>query len=464
MARKKLESKPEETDSKAGLKETKETKVKEPKVKEEKKQKPDAKETVKVPKEAKETKEVIQPEINIGLVGHVDHGKTTLTEKLTGKWTDTHSEEVKRGITIRLGYADSVFRKCDECEGPDAFTTHDKCASGHPTKILRKVSFVDAPGHESLMATMLAGTTIMDGALLLVAANEECPQPQTREHLMALKIVGIKNIVVVQNKIDLVTEDLAKKNYSQIKNFLKGTDYENAPIIPISAQHSINLDALVKTIQETIPTPKREMNADPIMFVARSFDVNRPGQDIKTLKGGILGGALQKGVLKINDEIEIRPGRITEEANRRVWKPIKTKIVGIVTGGAAAESVTPGGSIALLTSLDPSIVKSDSFTGNLVGYEGKLPPVWDVLKLDISLLERVVGAKEDLLVEPIKMTEVLMLNVYSAATVGVVTKLSKSIIECKLKLPVCAEKGARVTISRRMGTRFRLIGYGVIVE
>jgi len=141
---------------------------------------------------------VIQPEINIGMVGHVDHGKTTLLESLSGVWADTHSEEIKRGITIRLGYADTVFYK----EG-DNYTTKPKDKS--KAKVLRKVSFVDAPGHESLMATMLSGATIMDGALLLIAATEECPQPQTREHLMALQIVGIKNIVIAQNTCCLLS-------------------------------------------------------------------------------------------------------------------------------------------------------------------------------------------------------------------------------------------------------------------
>jgi len=128
----------------------------------------------------------IQPELNLALVGHVDHGKTTLTERLSGKWTDTHSEELKKGITIRLGYADFTIYKCNNC---NFYTTKEKCLKcNSPTTPLRKISLVDAPGHESLMATMLSGAAIVDAALLLVAANEECPQPQTKEHLIALQI------------------------------------------------------------------------------------------------------------------------------------------------------------------------------------------------------------------------------------------------------------------------------------
>ncbi|MCH7605461.1 GTP-binding protein [Patescibacteria group bacterium] len=151
-------------------------------------------------------KKVVQPELNIGLVGHVDHGKTTLTEALTGRWTDTHSEELKKGITIRIGYADTIFRKCKDGH----YTVQEKCDDGSKAEQARVVSFVDAPGHESLMATMLAGATLMDGALLLIAANEEVPQPQTSEHLQALEITGIKHVVIVQNKIDLVNKELKK--------------------------------------------------------------------------------------------------------------------------------------------------------------------------------------------------------------------------------------------------------------
>ena len=400
---------------------------------------------------------ILQPEVNIGMVGHVDHGKTTLLERLSGVWTDTHSEEIKRGITIRLGYADTVFYKED-----NAYTTKPQNKS--KAKVIRKVSFVDSPGHESLMATMLSGATIMDGALLLIAANEECPQPQTREHLMALEIIGIKNVVVIQNKIDLVDEKTALKNYSQVKDFVKGTSYKNAPIIPLSAQHNVGVSALIKTIEEIIPTPKRDKSKDPIMLVARSFDINLPGILPKDLTGGILGGSMKEGTLKKGQEIEIRPGRSTVEKNKEVYKPIITKINDIKYGGASVDEFSPGGTAGLLTSLDPSIVKADQLSGSVVGLPGKLPDVLYEITISPNLLKRVLGTKDELNVEPIKMNEALMLNVNSAATVGIVTGFKKKNIVCKLKIPVCAEISSRVTISRRIGNRFRLIGYGEIQE
>tara|TARA_Y100000310_G_scaffold58235_1_gene53522 strand:- start:3219 stop:4484 length:1266 start_codon:yes stop_codon:yes gene_type:complete len=404
----------------------------------------------------------IQPVLNIGIVGHVDHGKTTLLEKLSGKWTDTHSEELKRGITIRLGYADVIFKKCEKCPEP-TYTTLEKCPKcSNPPTPLRKVSFVDAPGHESLMATMLAGATIMDAALILVAANETCPQPQTREHIMALDITGIKNVIVIQNKIDLVNEEQAIKNQKEIKEFLKDTPFKNSPIIPLSAQHSAGISTLIKTIEEYFPTPERDSTKKSVMLIARSFDINKPGMDISKMVGGVLGGSLTQGTLKKGDEIEISPGRKTTSKNKDTWIPIKTFVTSINSGGQDIEEAHPGGSIGVLTSLDPSVVKSDQLTGAVVSQPGKSPPTWYGLTFKTHLLKRVVGTLKELNVSPIKLNEPLMLNVNSAATVGIVVELKKDIVRCKLKIPICAEVNSRVTISRNIGNRFRLIGYGEI--
>ncbi len=407
----------------------------------------------------------VQPEINIGLVGHVDHGKTTLTEQLSGKWTDTHSEELKRGITIRLGYADTIIRKDPALDEPVCYTTKEKHPiSGKATEPVRKISFVDAPGHESLMATMLSGATIMDGALLLVAANETCPQAQTQEHLMALELSGIKNVIVVQNKIDLVSQDRAMRNYAEIKKFLDGTLFEDAPIVPISAQHGINMDVLLDAIQKYIPTPARDDKANAKFFVARSFDVNKPGSDPTKLIGGILGGSVVQGKFKVGEQIELRPGRIVEEQNKLVAKPLFAKITGMMTGGKSVKELGPGGSSSILTSLDAAIVKGDHLTGNAIGIPGTLPPVWYDLKLKTTILDRVVNVGEDVKIDPLHLQEPLLLNVNSAKTVGIVVDLGKGIATCKLRLPIAAAVGEKVTISRRMGNRFRLIGFGTIEE
>ena len=402
-----------------------------------------------------------QPEINIGMIGHVDHGKTTLSQRLTGKWTDEHSEELKRGISIKLGYADAAFYKCHNCDDPKCYSTKKKCpVCGGNTELLRVISFVDAPGHETLMAIMLSGAAIMDGAVLVIAANEQCPQPQTREHLTALDIAGIKNVVIVQNKIDLISEKNAIKNYEQILKFVKGTCAENAPIVPVSSHHDINIDTLIKVMEEHIPTPKRDLDKPPLMYIARSFDINKPGTGPNELKGGVMGGSLIQGVLKKNDEIEIAPGRRVELEGRKTLEKIITTVDSLFTGGKSVKEAKPGGLIAIGTSLDPARTKSDSFAGRVVGASGELPETLDSFNLSITLLKRVVGTIEEKNVEPIKTNEPLMLTIGTATTVGIVSEFHGEKIGVKLKLPVCAEEGQRIAISRRIDSRWHLIGYG----
>jgi len=410
-------------------------------------------------------RDVTIPGVNIGVVGHVDHGKTTLVSALTGVWTDRHSEEIKRGISIRLGYADATFSRCEGSEDPEAYSTSAVSpVCGDKAVPFRTVSFVDAPGHETLMATMLSGSALMDGAMLVIAANEPCPQPQTKEHLMALSMVGIRKIVIVQNKIDVVSQKESMAHFGQIREFVKGTIAEGAPIVPVSAQKKINIGALIQALDATIPEPERDPSASPVMLIARSFDVNKPGSSWKDLKGGVIGGSLIRGVLKEGDDLEIRPGLSMQAENRTRWEPILTKVTSIQTGSKKVMDATPGGLLGVGTKLDPALTKSDALAGQVAGLPGKLPPVRDRLHFEVTLMERVVGSESEVNVEPLKIKEPLMLSVGTAVTVGIVANVRKDQIEATLKRPVCAEVGARVAISRQVGGRWRLIGMGVLGE
>ncbi|GAA5263306.1 translation initiation factor IF-2 subunit gamma [Methanocalculus sp.] len=405
------------------------------------------------------------PSVNIGVVGHVDHGKTTLVSGITGTWTDRHSEELKRGISIRLGYADATFYRCLTCPEEDAYSASEKCpVCGGKTEPIRSVSFVDAPGHETLMATMLSGSAIMDGAMLVIAANEPCPQPQTKEHLMALELTGITRIVIVQNKIDVVTQQAALENYKQIKKFIQGTVAENAPIIPVSAQKGINYSSLIAVLNENIPDTDRDPDRPPVLLIARSFDINKPGSRWKDIRGGVIGGSLIRGLLHDGEEIEIRPGRQHTIENKTKWEPILTKISSMHMGSKKIAVATPGGLTGIGTKLDPAITKSDTLVGQVAGHPGRLPPVWEKLRFDVTLMERVVGATSEQVIEPLKHKEPLMLSVGTAVTVGVVTGTKKNSVEVVLKRPVCAEVGSRIAISRQVGGRWRLIGMGVLTE
>ena len=391
------------------------------------------------------------PEINIGIVGHIDHGKTTLLKRLSGKYADTHSEELKRGITIKLGYAGATIYKDKE-----GYNAKEK---GNPE---RYISFIDAPGHEMFMATMLSGAAIMDAAILVVSAKEGI-KPQTREHFMALKSKGISRLIIVQNKIDLVSKEQAKENYKEIKEFVKGTIAENSPIIPVSAQQGVNINKLLEEICK-IEIPKRDVDSNPVFLIARSFDINRPGKKIPELNGGVLGGILKQGKLKVGDEIEIKPGRTIKKANQITYEPIYTKIISLYKGNNPVKEVIPGASISIETGLDPSLTKTDSLIGCIVSKKGVLPEISYSIKLKTNLFKQVFGTGKHEPVKEIKPKEFLMLNVNTTTSVGVVKKVEKDLIELNLNLPVVALSGDNVGIARNLNNHWRLIGFGEIVE
>jgi len=406
-----------------------------------------------------------QPEVNIGTIGHVDHGKTTLVQALTGVWASRHSEELKRGITIKLGYADLPIYKCPKCEPPKNYSTKPVCPTCDSEAVfVRAISFVDAPGHEALMATMLSGAAIMDGAILVIAADEPCPQAQTREHLAAAEATGVKNIIIAQSKIDIVDQRRALKSYEEIQSFIKGTIAEKAPIIPISAQRGINIDILLSAIEEIIPTPERDATLPPLMYIIRSFDTNKPGTELEDLEGGIIGGTISQGKFTVGDEIEIRPGSSIEKEGKAVYNSLISEIVSLQAGEGDVKEATCGGLVGVGTLLDPSFTKADGLTGNIAGKTGMMPPILTELVLEAHVLERAVGTKELLKIERINFDETLLLHVGAAVNLGKVTSVKNNIVKVKLTRPICAPPSSRVAISRKITARWRLIGYGIIQE
>jgi translation initiation factor 2 subunit 3 len=357
-----------------------------------------------------------QPNVNIGTAGHVDHGKTTLIEAITGIWTSAHSEELRRGITIKVGYADAAFYKCKSCSSPECYSTKPQCNNcGQDSELLRIASFVDSPGHESLMANMLSGAALMDGAILVVAANESVPRPQTTEHMLALDVLGIKQIVIVQN-------------------------------------------TLIEALEKNIHTPQRNRQTFPIMHVLRSFDINKPGMPVASIHGGAIGGALIQGEFNVNDEIEMRPGTLNSKGK---YSPIYSKISSLGTGAGLVSNVKPGGLVSIGTILDPSLVKSDSLIGSVVGKPGTLPQdIYDV-SIDTYLFDTAVGTQEPVKVDPIKKNEHLRINIGTLATTALVTNTKENKIEINLKKPVCIIQSSRVALSRKIGERWRLIGSGI---
>ncbi|GGP21124.1 translation initiation factor IF-2 subunit gamma [Thermocladium modestius] len=387
--------------------------------------------------------------------GHVDHGKTTVVHALSGAWVARHSEELKRAMTIKLGYTSIDLAKCDGAEfGVAPKYLVEKCPNGDIPKPYRKISMLDAPGHEVLISTMISGVTFVDAIIMIIDATMPVPQPQTEEHFLAASVMGIKNLIIVQNKIDLVQKDKAIENYKQIQSFIKGTWAEGAPIIPVSALHKVNIDALATVIDERVPPKSADMDKSPIMYVLRSFNVNRPGTPAEKLVGGVVGGSLIQGRLRIGDEIEIRPG--LKMGN--TYKPIITKVVSIAMDNVQLDEARPGGLVAIGTQLDPALTKADSLVGSVVGHPNELYPVYSSVVLDYHQIQR-RDVKDQL-----KTNDQVMTIMGSASIPGIIKSIRNGNVEITLRRAVCASPGSRAVVIKQVGGRWRIIGWGALVD
>ncbi|MEM2637223.1 MAG: translation initiation factor IF-2 subunit gamma [Candidatus Korarchaeota archaeon] len=409
--------------------------------------------------------EILQPDITVGTAGHVEAGKSTLIWALTKVWTFKYSEEIERGITIKLGYADTSIRYCPD-HGDMGWTTGelsgDTCPlCGKKTRLVRKVSFLDSPGHEMLMATMLTGTALMDSAILVIAANEPCPRPQTREHLHALKIAGITGdrLLVVQSKVELVSKEDAKNNYNQIVNFLNSYGYYDVPVIPVSSVFRANIDIVARELAK-LPQSDKDPNAPPLAYTSRSFDVNKPGTAPENLYGGVVGGSIVRGVLRVGDEILISPGIVEKDK----WTPLSTKIASLkLQSGEALMEAKPGGLIGIGTYLDPSVTRADNLAGQIITHPDNPPIVQTELTITPNLMDRVIGSEHEEKIESIKQGMRLVLHSATSVSVGEVTNKVGDKLELKLLRPLPIIKGNKVTLSMKLGSGWRLIGWGTPV-
>jgi len=244
---------------------------------------------------AKETFQRTKPHVNVGTIGHVDHGKTTLTAAITTVMAKTYGgvaqafdqidnapEERERGITIATAHVEYET---------DA----------------RHYAHVDCPGHADYVKNMVTGAAQMDGAIVVVAATDG-PMPQTREHILLARQVGVPQIVVFMNKVDLVDdEELLELVELEVRELLSAYEFDgdNIPVIQGSALGALNGEAqweekvieLMKAVDDTIPTPERDVDKPFLMPVEDVFSI--------TGRGTVATGRIERGILKINDEIEI---------------------------------------------------------------------------------------------------------------------------------------------------------------
>ncbi|TRX89919.1 hypothetical protein FHL15_009191 [Xylaria flabelliformis] len=416
------------------------------------------------------TPEIIarQATINIGTIGHVAHGKSTVVKAISGVQTVRFKNELIRNITIKLGYANAKIYKCDneECPRPTCFRSYksdqrvdppcEREGCGGTYQLLRHVSFVDCPGHDILMSTMLSGAAVMDAALL-------------SEHLAAVEIMKLENIIILQNKVDLIKSETAMKHYGRSAFSDGGHCFRlslasKSPIIPISAQLKMNIDA-VNDALVNIPVPPRDFTMDPYMMVIRSFDVNKPGADIDELKGGVAGGSILHGMLKMGDEIEIRPGIVTrdDKGNLRCT-PIFSRVVSLNSEANDLKYAVPGGLIGVGTRIDPTLCRADRLVGFVLGLRGRSPDIYGQIEVNFYLLRRLLGVADgkQRKVEKLAKNEILMVNIGSTSTGAKVAAIKRDAAKLVLTSPACTNIGEKIALSRRIEKHWRLIGWATI--
>lgn len=261
----------------------------------------------------------------IGTAGHVDHGKSTLIKRLTGRDPDRWDEEKRRGLTIDLGFSWTTFEDGSE------------------------VSFVDVPGHERYLKNMLAGIEAIDVALFVVAADEGW-MPQSEEHLAVLDLLDVRSGVIALTKTDLVDDDLVELATLEIAEKLEGTALHSAPIVPVSAESGAGLEDLVAVLGELLTTVDTPDLGRPRLWVDRSFSV--------TGAGTVVTGTLLDGALRTDETVTVYPDGQS------------TRVRGIQSHETEHELVEPGRRVALNLG---SIAHTDVDRGDMIGRPGE----WD---------------------------------------------------------------------------------------
>lgn len=412
---------------------------------------------------------VYQPVINIGMIGHVSNGKSTITKSLTQIATQKHSAEKQKNITIKLGYANAKIYKCNKCSEPDCyqsgpshlFSKNCKICNNEMT-LITHISIVDCPGHIRFMSTMLNGTNVMDTTILVEAMNNEViPAPQTVEHINAITLGKIPNSVICLNKFDLVKKDHISKKIEQLKTGLANTAASNSPMVPISATFDINVDVLCHYISQ-IRIPKRNLEKPVKMIIIRSFNVNKPGINIDNLCGGVVGGSILEGKIHVGQQVELRPGYCVlnddpnankKNGNRWKCKPLQAQIVSINSENNRLESAIPGGLIGVQLDLDAALTANDGLIGQVLTPTTCGADIYEDLAVSYELLDK----NSD-----IKKGDVLQLNINACNISCEIQKIFKdeNILKLSLEKPVSVNIEDKVTICHNG----RIFGTGHVVE
>ncbi len=327
-----------------------------------------------------------QPCVTIATYGQVSHGKSTVIKNMTGVDPMKSKKEVEENKTLKLGYTNAKFYKCDNCPKPYCYQVNSEVCKycSEKTNLVLHVSFVDSPGHSDLQTTALSGASSVDYCLMLMAANhkdkiEEDKKskkkndkketgPSISEHYKAIKILGLnKKTIGIQNKVDLVQKSRAYEHFEEIKR-----KYDLRCIIPICASFGFGVEYLIQFIVEMIPNPIDDAFIEKIskplkVSIIRSFDINKKGIDVSNINGAVVGGTIKEGKINIGDKVKIIPGIITSDGKNFELEAIVTSLK---TDNTTLDFAHPGGLIGIGLSIDPSLSKEDRLVGNfIIGYD-----------------------------------------------------------------------------------------------
>ena len=403
-----------------------------------------------------------QPRINIGTLGSVSDGKSTMIYQLTGIKTQKHSSEKQRNITIKPGYANLKIWLCGTCNNYESSSSQimnfvcEKCDSECVLK--DHISFVDCPGHAELILTMMGSLSLMKGAVVVVSASESISKkPQLRQHLIASKMANLNNLIVCFNKLDLITKEVAIERKKELDNLLNELEIKPFAIIPTSFNKRLGLQHLLRammTLQATTIETK-DTNENSFFRITRSFDVNKPGTLWQDVNGGVIGGSLIAGELNIDDTVEIKPGFVSKGKDGKfICQSIITKIKSLETDGNEIEHVIPGGLIGIGTDIDPYYCKNDMLSGNIMGKSGTLPDVYFEVKLKYKKLDDFDGKWEP------KNGDTVYLQIGNISVESRLAKVNKENFTFTLLKPACIENGSKILICRKDDGILKIVGVG----
>jgi translation initiation factor 2 subunit 3 len=380
-----------------------------------------------------------QPLFNIGCLGSVSDGKSTLVEKLTNIKTQKHSSEKYRNITIKQGYANMKIWS-------DMTTTNDIDIN---KELINHISFVDCPGHQDLIHVALSSISLMDGAIVVIAVDQPITQkPQLIQHLLAIKLGNINKFIICMNKIDLVSKETLLIRKKELDILLQKYKIEPFAIIPTCFNKKLGLNYLIELIMLLFNPKKYEYRNElkTIFNISRSFDINKPGTNWNLIEGGVIGGSLESGTLKVGDLIEIKPGYKNIS--------IKTKVISIQTDKNKLNIAYPGGLIGIKTDIDPYYCKNDLLSGNICGLIDNIPCIYNEININISTL-----SEFDFIWNP-KINDNVMLQINIKMISAVLINIENKKFTFKLKKDVCINDNQHIIICYTINNILRIVGDG----